>query len=167
MIKRAPLTNAEVGQAIHDYRNGRSVIDIAAELECTPVTIYRHLHKHQVKTKPYRWRTVRSKASAKPAPLAKVEVLPVTHLAPDRDGTGDWTERGSCRQTDPELFFPDRSATHFAREAKQVCRTCAVTAECLEYALTNREEYGVWGGLSARERNALLKRNATQEGTPA
>jgi WhiB family redox-sensing transcriptional regulator len=170
MSRRPPLTNAEVGQAIHDYRNGRSVIDIAAELGCNPVTIYNHhLHKHQVKTKPYKFRTTGTgrKRQPKPKPLAVVEALPVTHDKPDPDGTGDWVERGSCRQTDPELFFPTRSATHFAREAKQVCHSCPVTAECLEHALSTREEFGVWGGLSARERRALMKRNARQEGTPA
>lgn len=171
MRRRPPLTNAEVGQAIHDYKNGRSVIEIAAELKCNPVTIYNHLHKHQVKTKPYRFRTTKSgrksAAKPKPKPLAIVEALPVTHLEPDPDGNGDWSERGSCRQTDPEMFFPKRSATHFAQKAKQVCHTCPVTAECLEYALTNREEFGVWGGLSTRERRALIKRNTHQEGTPA
>ena len=58
-----------------------------------------------------------------------------------------------CAQTDPELFFPEKSGS--TRQAKQVCRSCEVRAECLEYALTAGEEFGVWGGLSAQERRRL------------
>mgnify|MGYP000160797370 CR=1 FL=1 len=59
---------------------------------------------------------------------------------------------------DPDLFFPERGAS--TREAKEVCRGCIVRLECLEYALTNGEKFGIWGGLSERERRRLRRQRA-------
>lgn len=64
-----------------------------------------------------------------------------------------WTERALCAQTDPESFFPDKGGT--SAPAKAVCRRCDVRAECLEYALAHDERFGIWGGLSVRERRKL------------
>jgi WhiB family redox-sensing transcriptional regulator len=61
-----------------------------------------------------------------------------------------------CAQTDPEAFFPEKGGS--TREAKRVCLSCEVRAECLEYALGNDERFGIWGGLSERERRKLKKR---------
>ena len=61
-----------------------------------------------------------------------------------------------CAQTDPEAFFPEKGGS--TREAKKVCLTCDVRGECLEYALINDERFGIWGGLSERERRKLKKR---------
>jgi WhiB family transcriptional regulator, redox-sensing transcriptional regulator len=75
------------------------------------------------------------------------------------DGDGDelgWQERALCAQTDPEAFFPEKGGS--TREAKKVCLTCEVQAECLEYALQNDERFGIWGGLSERERRKVKKR---------
>ena len=69
---------------------------------------------------------------------------------------GGWQERGLCAQTDPEAFFPEKGGS--TREAKKVCLTCDVRQECLEYALANDERFGIWGGLSERERRKLKKR---------
>src|SRR4051795_9093413 len=69
---------------------------------------------------------------------------------------GGWQERGLCAQTDPEAFFPEKGGS--TREAKKVCLTCDVRQECLEYALENDERFGIWGGLSERERRKLKKR---------
>jgi WhiB family transcriptional regulator, redox-sensing transcriptional regulator len=73
--------------------------------------------------------------------------------------TGDaelmWQERALCAQTDPESFFPEKGGS--TREAKRVCLTCEVRAECLEYALQHDERFGIWGGLSERERRKLKK----------
>src|SRR5690606_24420303 len=63
-----------------------------------------------------------------------------------------WTEDALCAQVDPELFFPEKGAS--TTGAKSVCAACPIAAECLAYALDNGEEYGVWGGKSARERAA-------------
>jgi WhiB family redox-sensing transcriptional regulator len=67
----------------------------------------------------------------------------------------DWRARAACRRpgVDPELFFPVKGAS--ARPAKRVCQRCPVRAECLEFALATRQEHGVWGGLSERERRRL------------
>ena len=67
-----------------------------------------------------------------------------------------WQERALCAQTDPEAFFPEKGGS--TREAKKVCLTCDVRAECLDYALANDERFGIWGGLSERERRKLKKR---------
>jgi WhiB family transcriptional regulator, redox-sensing transcriptional regulator len=67
-----------------------------------------------------------------------------------------WQERALCAQTDPEAFFPEKGGS--TREAKRVCLSCDVRGECLEYALQNDERFGIWGGLSERERRKLKKR---------
>ena len=67
-----------------------------------------------------------------------------------------WQERALCAQTDPEAFFPEKGGS--TREAKKVCIGCEVKAECLEYALAHDERFGIWGGLSERERRKLKKR---------
>jgi WhiB family transcriptional regulator, redox-sensing transcriptional regulator len=67
-----------------------------------------------------------------------------------------WQERALCAQTDPEAFFPEKGGS--TREAKRVCLGCEVRGECLEYALANDERFGIWGGLSERERRKLKKR---------
>src|SRR3954470_4037295 len=67
-----------------------------------------------------------------------------------------WQERALCAQTDPEAFFPEKGGS--TREAKKVCLTCDVRDDCLEYALMNDERFGIWGGLSERERRKLKRR---------
>ena len=67
-----------------------------------------------------------------------------------------WQERSLCAQTDPEAFFPEKGGS--TREAKKVCVGCEVRQECLEYALEHDERFGIWGGLSERERRKLKKR---------
>ena len=74
----------------------------------------------------------------------------------DDDGPMGWQERALCAQTDPEAFFPEKGGS--TREAKKVCTGCEVRAECLEYALANDERFGIWGGLSERERRKLKRR---------
>ncbi|WP_327413197.1 WhiB family transcriptional regulator [Streptomyces sp. NBC_01233] len=65
----------------------------------------------------------------------------------------EWMSDGLCAQTDPTEFYPDRGGS--VAVAKKVCAACDVRTNCLDYALTNGEEYGVWGGLSERERHRL------------
>jgi WhiB family redox-sensing transcriptional regulator len=64
-----------------------------------------------------------------------------------------WQERALCAQTDPEAFFPEKGGS--TREAKRVCMSCEVRAECLDYALAKDERFGIWGGLSERERRRV------------
>lgn len=67
-----------------------------------------------------------------------------------------WQTDALCAQTDPEAFFPEKGGS--TRDAKRICSTCEVRAECLEYALQNDERFGIWGGLSERERRRLKRR---------
>lgn len=92
--------------------------------------------------------------SPQPDP-ALASVLPMFG-APEDDGIMGWQERALCAQTDPEAFFPEKGGS--TREAKKVCSGCDVRAECLEYALANDERFGIWGGLSERERRKLKRR---------
>ncbi len=80
--------------------------------------------------------------------LSLVEILDEGLLA--------WQDRALCAQTDPEAFFPEKGGS--TREAKRVCASCDVRSECLEYALGNDERFGIWGGLSERERRKLKRR---------
>ena len=66
-----------------------------------------------------------------------------------------WQERALCAQTDPEAFFPEKGGS--TREAKRVCLSCEVRVECLEFALENDERFGIWGGLSERERRRVKR----------
>ncbi len=72
------------------------------------------------------------------------------------DDEQGWQERALCAETDPEAFFPEKGGS--TREAKKICTGCEVKLECLEYALGNDERFGIWGGLSERERRRLRRR---------
>ena len=70
----------------------------------------------------------------------------------------DWASLGSCRTADPDALFVQGAAQN---RAKQVCMGCPVRTECLSDALDSRVEFGVWGGMTERERRALLRRRPT------
>lgn len=69
-----------------------------------------------------------------------------------------WQDLANCLGVDPDLFFPERGAS--TREAKEVCKGCPVREDCLEYALMNGEKFGIWGGLSERERRRIRRQRA-------
>jgi WhiB family redox-sensing transcriptional regulator len=79
------------------------------------------------------------------------------HSASD-PGDHGWQDHANCLGVDPDLFFPERGAS--TREAKEVCRGCVVREECLEFALQNGEKFGIWGGLSERERRRIRRQRA-------
>lgn len=68
-----------------------------------------------------------------------------------------WRAKGSCRGSDPGIFYPPPEDDAEAAEAKVICGTCPVRQPCLEFALTTREKHGVWGGLTERERRRVLR----------
>jgi WhiB family redox-sensing transcriptional regulator len=72
------------------------------------------------------------------------------------DNPLSWQTDSLCAQTDPEAFFPEKGGS--TRDAKKICTSCEVRNQCLEYALKNDERFGIWGGLSERERRKLRKR---------
>ena len=89
------------------------------------------------------------------APSPEGQVFPLSFVTAE-EGALAWQERALCAQTDPEAFFPEKGGS--TREAKRVCGSCEVRGECLEYALANDERFGIWGGLSERERRKLKRR---------
>jgi WhiB family redox-sensing transcriptional regulator len=73
----------------------------------------------------------------------------------------DWMRQGLCRSEPPSRFFPsDGVGVDIAR---RICAQCPVRQACLEYALTNRIDHGVWGGCSERERRRILKRRRLEQ----
>jgi len=67
----------------------------------------------------------------------------------------EWQDLANCKGADPDLFFPERGAS--TRTAKSICRACAVRVECLEFAIVSSEKFGIWGGLSERERRRIRR----------
>ncbi|NHD18981.1 MULTISPECIES: WhiB family transcriptional regulator [Actinopolyspora] len=86
---------------------------------------------------------------------ARVGELDILAGLIDSEEDQDWQERALCAQTDPEAFFPEKGGS--TREAKRICAGCEVRSECLEYALEHDERFGIWGGLSERERRRLKR----------
>ena len=76
----------------------------------------------------------------------------------ETNGGESWQMFANCLGVDPDLFFPERGAS--TKEAKSVCQGCVVREDCLEYALANGEKFGIWGGLSERERRRIRRQRA-------
>jgi len=71
----------------------------------------------------------------------------------------DWMAEGKCREVPPAVFFPSDGLG--VQSAQRICADCPVSETCLEYALVNRIDHGVWGGRSERERRRILRRRRT------
>lgn len=67
----------------------------------------------------------------------------------------DWQEEALCAQTGAEFFFPEPGSS--VRDAKRICALCPIRSACLDFALSNDERFGVWGGLSEKERLELRR----------
>lgn len=74
---------------------------------------------------------------------------------PDPDSESAWMSDGNCRLHPPATFFPSDGVG--VDKARKICRDCPVMARCLDYALVERIDHGVWGGCSERERRRILK----------
>ena len=74
----------------------------------------------------------------------------------EAEGVLAWQADALCAQTDPEAFFPEKGGS--TRDAKRICASCTVREDCLEFALEHDERFGIWGGLSERERRKLRRR---------
>lgn len=72
-----------------------------------------------------------------------------------------WRDAALCREVDSDLFFPEKGQS--TRPAKNVCRRCDVRAQCLAWAVEHDERFGVWGGLSTRERARLARARCPAE----
>lgn len=86
--------------------------------------------------------------NGRPAELATAE--------PDPDSESAWMAEGNCRLHPPATFFPSDGVG--VDKARKICRDCPVVARCLDYAIDERIDHGVWGGCSERERRRILKR---------
>lgn len=69
-----------------------------------------------------------------------------------------WQDLANCRGANPDLFFPERGAS--TRTAKSICRECSVQGDCLEFAIVSSEKFGIWGGMSERERRKIRRQRA-------
>lgn len=102
-------------------------------------------------------RTISAPVTAGPLPRLHLSLVPSAPAVfePAAVTRDQWQDRALCAQTDPEAFFPEKGGS--TREAKKICLGCEVRAECLEYALAHDERFGIWGGLSERERRRLKR----------
>lgn len=66
-----------------------------------------------------------------------------------------WRDDAACTEVDPDLFFPDQGGS--TQQVKRLCGGCPVAAECLAFALEERIQFGIWGGLSTEERKRILR----------
>jgi len=87
--------------------------------------------------------------------VAEVVPLGIFGIGEDDAGGMDWQDRALCALFDTEAFSTEKGGS--TRDAKKVCRGCEVRAECLEYALEHDERFGIWGGLSERERRRIKR----------
>ena len=74
----------------------------------------------------------------------------------DETMSTEWMAEGKCREVPPAVFFPSDGLG--VQKAQRICAECTVTEECLEYALVNHIDHGVWGGRSERERRRIMRR---------
>jgi len=68
---------------------------------------------------------------------------------------GAWTQQAACRGTETEIFFPANPAEE--AEALSICASCPVRTQCLDYAIRNRETYGIWGGATPEQRRRMRR----------
>src|SRR5882762_7953430 len=69
----------------------------------------------------------------------------------------EWMAKARCLGMDPSLFFPHENDSPESEQAKDVCKRCPVRQECLEFAIKNHENYGIWGGLTEMERRREIR----------
>lgn len=79
----------------------------------------------------------------------------------DADEDRSWQRRALCAQTDPEAFFPEKGGS--TADAKRVCAGCEVRGICLQWAINHDERFGIWGGLSERERRRYKREHRSRE----
>lgn len=71
---------------------------------------------------------------------------------------GAWTQNAACQGVDTEIFYP--ATPDEEAEALSICATCPVRAQCLDYAIRNREIYGIWGGATPEQRRRMRRERA-------
>ena len=99
--------------------------------------------------------------SHKPATETDVPLSPQLLAEARSDTAHTWAGQALCVGADPELFFP--SGDDPAVEARRICAACAVSSQCLAYAVTADEPSGIWGGLGPRERHSVRRQIQRRE----
>lgn len=92
--------------------------------------------------------------------IADGQVTELTRATTAAEDRREWVAKARCRSTDPDELFVRGAAQ---RKAALICRHCPVIAECAADALDNQIEFGVWGGMTERQRRALLKQHPEVE----
>lgn len=103
-------------------------------------------------------RDARARSAARTISVGEVSGDPASASTFPTDRDWSWRDDAVCAGLDPDLFFPERGAS--SGEAKAVCRGCPVRSECLEHAMSVPEKFGIWGGLSEKERRRLRRSKA-------
>ena len=98
-------------------------------------------------------------ANARPSITASREFRASTGRLVTLLNTAPWMRSALCRQVDPDVFHPQGPNT--SQRAKDVCAECPVIKECLDHAIAQREEWGVWGGMTFVERQHEIQRRRT------
>lgn len=92
--------------------------------------------------------------------VPRLELGNIISFGIDDDGPDAWKRQGNCLGLNPNFMFPSKEGGF--NEAKKVCTECPVKVECLEYALKNKINEGVWGGASERERRRIARQHRKQ-----
>lgn len=67
----------------------------------------------------------------------------------------DWREAAACKGLDSDLFYPAKNFADNTKEAREICESCPVNKQCLEVSVRNSEPFGIWAGLTNRQRRTL------------
>lgn len=148
---------AEVAQTARRRRGGRSVPQdwFLDPVDSTAAQYYSDLAQPAQRHTAARSETVESTADASAVPGSIWQAVAGAYGIDGDEGELAWQTDALCAQTDPEAFFPEKGGS--TRDAKRVCEACPVRSECLDYAMAHDEKFGIWGGLSERERRRLRR----------
>ncbi|WLD46779.1 WhiB family transcriptional regulator [Candidatus Nanosynbacter lyticus] len=92
------------------------------------------------------------------------ELLPNTETETQPEAAiANWRNKANCRDSDPDMFFPESKDRRYAEEALKVCRGCKVKEDCLDHAIENDEKYGIWGGMTPEARKKLSRRSTNTQ----
>jgi len=149
----------------HDYLRGASTGDLAARNHSTTVTIYGRFFelRQQIRGLDLPFAGLVKKAGGLMVPIMRTEdyyaIDRRQYAGPEYDGK----ILPACIGIDPEVFFPEKSDIAQSRVAKKICNACDVRVDCLDEALESGHAYGIWGGLSERERRSMLRRQKARQ----
>ena len=140
-MTRTPA-QAITAQAQRLWAHGYSREDIAKHFDILPASLDKAFNRTHT---PQPWSTdmPEPRIAATPSDLARLDL------------DFNWREAAACASVDPELFFTEGDGANYRNDAKKVCAACPVKIECLDYALAANEQYGMWGGTSAKQREQM------------